>query len=749
MINSAKYIDEIIEKLSLLRQEISTRVGLGLTDLNKHCENFFGNILNIIYDYKLVNLNDSVENFSGIDLGDKEKKISYQVTSTAKSDKVDHTLSMFLRYKHYETFNSVKILILTKRQISYTLKVDTQGKFSFATDKDILDIDDLYRYIRSLPIDKLEKLVAYIRKEITPARMSIAKDGVLPEQKDLLVHYCAWISKTSETFNVPGLNVSLPISHSWIQLRALDRSDNKDRQEKNDIRKAIQAYHEWERLANSSNDGKVINAKHITTFDKRVIIVGGPGSGKSTLIKRLTNTYALQNKIILRVRLQRVAIQVWKQGHNFEEALIKETSDGSGLPPSEIGQILRQPHFLFADGLDECDPYRIQMCEAINAWANGHKDSVIVITSRPVGHNPEYFVGWNHYELLPLSKTDAIDFGRKVIEKYFNGNLQKVDSELKRFDELLESNRVASLASRNPLLLGFLVSLSLNYKEIGKRRAVLYGQVIRQIQDTPLTDRVSGIDISSSLATRLSEIFGWLIQIDSGISSAELINQSAYILSRETEKPLLTCKEYAEMALRFWEERRVLERLTLGNTDAITFTHLSLCEYAAAKYIANLEESEINRWITEVRNLPKWRETILLAAGVGACNTIIKTLLTLTRQNDPTSMELLLAASAQVEAENVNDNLIKAVAQGLVDRLTSSIPLIVYESGAAALDLVQYAPDVIVPVVKNLLNHDQEWTCTTAWALLLKAGREYIDLDLLESSFSKLINTNISSAHFE
>ncbi len=147
----------------------------------------------------------------------------------------------------------------------------------------------------------------------------------------------------------------------------------------------------------------------------------------------------------------------------------------------------------------------------------------------------------------------------------------------------------------------------------------------------------------------------------------------------------------------------------------------------------------MKEWLTSIRRQPKWRETILLAAGTSDANRVISNLISLDDPGDPTSTEVLLAATACYEAVEIQPELEKSVIDHLVGRLTSNVPLITYEAGDAALGLSQIAPKIIGPMVKTLLTHTQRWTRLVAWTLALNAGKEYADFDLLEQSFEKLI----------
>ena len=222
-----------------------------------------------------------------------------------------------------------------------------------------------------------------------------------------------------------------------------------------------------------------------------------------------------------------------------------------------------------------------------------------------------------------------------------------------------------------------------------------------------------------------------------------MLKQAGEILARELGVEVLEARRQGEQALKFWEERRLLERLSAGGQDAFTFIHLALCEYAAGRYVATLNDIQLEEWLSGVRRQPKWRETILLAAGSGAADRIVRILVTLDDVEDPTSVEAMLAAAAQSETDGIQPTLVKSVADRLLARLTSDVPLIVHESGHALLGLAQLAPEIIGPTAQSLLNHKNPWTRFVAWTLTLYAGREYVDLDLLEQSYETLVELGL------
>lgn len=84
------------KRLSEIAEEIKINNKNNLTDINVICEEIFGQILNKLYDIKLVSMSAEVSgNYIAVDLVDYEKRIAYQVTSQNIRNKIDRTLEKF------------------------------------------------------------------------------------------------------------------------------------------------------------------------------------------------------------------------------------------------------------------------------------------------------------------------------------------------------------------------------------------------------------------------------------------------------------------------------------------------------------------------------------------------------------------------------------------------------------------------------------------------------------------------------
>ncbi|MDQ2088051.1 SMEK domain-containing protein [Herbivorax sp. ANBcel31] len=165
MISKEIYLKNISRSLALLSKEVELLNCINLYDINISSEDFFTELLNLIFDYKLKNVNTKEKNAVAIDLVDDENKISVQVTSDNTSTKIKHTINEYIYNNKYLSYNRLIVLIITKKK-SYTAKFDTKNKFDFNTKTDILDVEDLIKYIKELSTDKIKTIDTFLNNEL-------------------------------------------------------------------------------------------------------------------------------------------------------------------------------------------------------------------------------------------------------------------------------------------------------------------------------------------------------------------------------------------------------------------------------------------------------------------------------------------------------------------------------------------------------------------------------------------------------
>jgi hypothetical protein len=181
MLTRGHFIGEIVDAFSDIAGQVTMRGRLGLTDLNKHAEDFFRTVLNHLFSLSLINLNEDRSNAPGLDLGDEKNGIAFQVTAERTSAKVNETLAK-LSADQIAKYPKIHVLMIAGKQSSYTLNNDDCARVCFRKE-DIWDVDVLCKRCMDLPIDVLQTLYNYIRNELARVRIELEipdADGKYP-----------------------------------------------------------------------------------------------------------------------------------------------------------------------------------------------------------------------------------------------------------------------------------------------------------------------------------------------------------------------------------------------------------------------------------------------------------------------------------------------------------------------------------------------------------------------------------------
>lgn len=161
------YIAKIKTLLNILKSEIKDSGKLNLLDINVHAEDFFRDLLNLIYGWQLQNMNQWILNAAGGDLWYDYGKIVIQVSSTATKDKIQSSIDklsaeQFAGYRF--KFLRIDGDVIKLRKELY----NTHDDIVFDPSTDIIDISSLMKEITHLPIDSLRQVFELCVKEIVP-----------------------------------------------------------------------------------------------------------------------------------------------------------------------------------------------------------------------------------------------------------------------------------------------------------------------------------------------------------------------------------------------------------------------------------------------------------------------------------------------------------------------------------------------------------------------------------------------------
>ena len=150
--------------LSVWQVQIGLDNQAGLTDINSEAEDFCCGLLNKMLDGQFHNLNLERMNFPAVDLGDRERRICVQVTSTAGSEKIDHTLERFFFHGLHRDYDRLIVLVLGKKQ-NHRKTFRVEDGFSFEPGRDIWDIARLLTQMAGLDMPRLNRVDCYLREQ--------------------------------------------------------------------------------------------------------------------------------------------------------------------------------------------------------------------------------------------------------------------------------------------------------------------------------------------------------------------------------------------------------------------------------------------------------------------------------------------------------------------------------------------------------------------------------------------------------
>ena len=168
--NLKKSQDKVIDLMLRFVHRVKAETAMYRRDINLISENVLIPLLSEIYGHtELRNLNLSEKsNFPAIDLGDEKARTAYQITSKFRSEKIKDTIKKFVEHKLYEKFDCLVIYILTEKPETYYgrgLDDIIQGKFSFDKDTNILDYRDLLEKISGFSLDKLRRVEEILEQQ--------------------------------------------------------------------------------------------------------------------------------------------------------------------------------------------------------------------------------------------------------------------------------------------------------------------------------------------------------------------------------------------------------------------------------------------------------------------------------------------------------------------------------------------------------------------------------------------------------
>jgi HEAT repeat protein/energy-coupling factor transporter ATP-binding protein EcfA2 len=450
---------------------------------------------------------------------------------------------------------------------------------------------------------------------------------------------------------------------------------------------------------------------------QRLVLLGDPGSGKTTLMRYLAVKLAQGNNADLGLTdhddwlPMLIYMRDWAK--NPERSLFEQLADFAkstlhvDLPTGFFQYWWQGRSLVLLDGLDEVvdEAIRADLVNKLGCVLNEAEQNAIVITSRPWGYHRAYFrtESFPHFELLPFNDQQIKQF----VENWYrsrHANTQDAQLMIDNLQESLVTNdRVQQLVT-NPLLLTIVALIHRYQDELPKRRYQLYDKAVNTLlKSWDRTEKGLGaeqknifkcLDRDDDLRRVLSLLAKWIheqpaIKGQSGgtlIREKQLIEQLIVIITKlKPDKAEHQLEAEAKRFVDFIRDRTGL--INEYGQGIYGFVHKTFQEYLTAEAIQKETRYNLNGmllFMKEHLHQQHWREVILLLAsqqeGEGAARVIETILQAGSDYEQWFHRDLLLAGECltedPMELKLAGQELGQEILVGLVNLVVSSDRLV-------------------------------------------------------------------------
>ncbi len=600
-----------------------------------------------------------------------------------------------------------------------------------------------------------------------------------------LVSYRAYITRTYQYVDFVGIAqqanfVSLPLEEVFVPLSALpEEAVRAPREEERDLRQEGQFTSEYDtdsaleaRLAEIDAAGlrrpsaadRPLPIAEIMGRHKHVVLLGDPGSGKTTLVKWLARACAkgpeaLREAAGCEEDLVPIVVPIASYGSALESnhslplqnhmKVRLDEAEGAGFGELLLDLLADGRCLVLLDGLDEIPDsrYRVAASRGVADLIARYPDNRYLITSRIFGYSLCRLSGdAGHYVLQGFQDDQIKQFAHqwwRAYEAAIHPQAPDMGNAARQADELIAAifdsahPQVRDFA-RNPLLLTILALIKWQGVTLPERRVELYEVALRTLMESwvrvrSLAGPIKGVELDLGQSLRIWQRVAFWMHKERPTGAAhraELTQQLTEALVAEQGLGDAEAEATADSFLQAAADR--LGLLQERGQNLFAFLHQTFQEYLAARHIARPAHTAFDRIAPHLRD-PRWREVILLTAGyLGAvlgqpeyAGGFVDSIRGAgSKYEDILHRDLLLAAACLAEQTPVDQACQRRVLEELCERVTVS-GAHEAEIGDLADALVSLRhlclAEMAVPQVVRLVSHAEPRVRWTGVLLLANA----------------------------
>ena len=472
---------------------------------------------------------------------------------------------------------------------------------------------------------------------------------------------------------------------------------------------------------------------------ERLVILGGPGTGKTTLLSYLALKFARgqakqelgldEERLPILIPLRELSRTGWSLATENLPALCVAPEIAAECPPDFFKKHLQDGKcIVLLDGMDEVtsEDERRRVAEQIEDFVTTYRDNRFVVTSRPAGYSGVALAGFTQLEVCDFSDEDveaftrywclAIELAVRRVESEISEAVARRKAE-REAEELIAAIRASDRVRRltvNPLLLTIVAMVHRYRATLPNRRAELYDECTEVLLG--YWDEAKGIagQLDWKRKRRVLEpLAHWMHRQglrEAGRAQVEQVIAQALPVVGEKET------EAAEF-LKSVRERSGL--LMERGLDVYGFSHLTFQEYLTASHLIDRGEGGREELITHLHD-SWWLEVTLLYAGIQDATPLIEAILA--QRDDLFQNNLFLAARCLVDVVNIDPRLQQHVLSRLLEEFGAGEFLGLRKGAAEALIELGNSPSAS-RVVEGLVGLLGDGEAEVRWSAASALGR--------------------------
>jgi hypothetical protein len=371
---------------------------------------------------------------------------------------------------------------------------------------------------------------------------------------------------------------------------------------------------------------------------RRLLIVGVPGSGKTTFLRwcafRACEAFKTGSSSRLPVFIRAVDLV-----QHINHSLASKTSHPStGDSPEWLvhfldtrarewnwnlsGEFFREKLnsgnvLLLLDGLDEAPTARDRegLARLIERVTLAWRDCNFVVTTRPAAYAGRSVSAEFTTALIAPLEQDAIEaFLRRWCGALFPDSPKGAESHFRELNDTLRNRIEIRHMAENPVMLTALAVLHWNQRRLPEQRVQLYEAILQWLAGA--REQRPGRETSERRLALLQDLALAMQSNPDGRQAEVSIHQAAQVIAQQFR--VETDAERLAQAESFLSEEELDSGIIVSRGDAIRFLYLAFQEYLAACALAGRSEARQHELLFAEDNVyrPDWRETVLLLVGM-------------------------------------------------------------------------------------------------------------------------------------